>query len=82
MLKIQFEQHVTDYMAEVCCGVVEAENSASDDDDSRLDHVAYHLRQLRDLFVYRGGNHVAIHFRSAEGESGKSRVAIITASYQ
>ncbi len=78
MLTIEFEQEVTEHMFEVCNAAVDGENSASDDDDNRLDHAAYQLRQLSDLWVYRGGNHIAIHFKDAAGKPDKDRVAIIT----
>jgi hypothetical protein len=79
MLVIQFENEVSAHMAEICNAVVAGENTASDDDDSRLDHAAYQLRQYSDLWIHRGGNHIGIHFKDVQGKPFSDRAAIITA---
>lgn len=76
-LAIKFEAPLNDFAAQEIMKAVNLENETDDDNDSRLDHLAYHFRNSGlGFWVYRGGNHIALHFQDAKGPNRERAVLI------
>lgn len=76
-LEAKFELRLNDFAEQAILIAVQKENECGDDVDSCLDHLAYHFRNSGlGFWVYRGGNHIALHFKDANGPCEKRAVLI------
>lgn len=76
-LEAKFEIRLNDFAEQAILEAVKLENECGDDVDRSLNHLADHFRNgSLGFWVYRGGNHIALHFQEAKGPCHERAVLI------
>lgn len=78
MIKLEIETALWADVFEYVKNQLEYANTCGSNDQERLDHMAHVVRmKYKELWTYRGGNHVAIHYLDKDGSPVRERTAII-----